>query len=84
MIMYYQAKFGSKRIRSSEDIVETVKFAATLTLKIANQSFCMTLWLMMMNQKTKFGNKMFVGLEDIIWTNIDILTLCCDRDLEDK
>ena len=23
---------------------------------------------------TKFGNKMFVGLEDIIWTNIDILT----------
>ena len=31
---------------------------------------------------TKFGNKMFNGLEDIIWTNIDILTLHCDLDLE--
>ena len=27
----------------------------------------------MMHHNTKFGNKMFVGLEDIIWTNIDIL-----------
>ena len=25
---------------------------------------------------------MFGGLEDIIWTNIDILTLHCDLDLE--
>ena len=35
---------------------------------------------MMMHQNTKFGNKMFVGLEDIIWTNI--LTLCRDLDLD--
>ena len=28
----------------------------------------------MMHHITKFGNKMIVGLEDIIWTNIDILT----------
>ena len=28
---------------------------------------------MMIHHNTKFGNKMFVGLEDIIWTNIDIL-----------
>ena len=25
---------------------------------------------------------MFVGLEDVIWTNIDILTLFCDLDLD--
>ena len=31
---------------------------------------------------TKFANKMFGGLEDIIWVNTDILTLCCDLDLE--
>ena len=29
---------------------------------------------MRLHHNTKFGNKMFVGLEDIIWTNIDILT----------
>ena len=28
----------------------------------------------MMHHITKFGNKMIVGLEDIIWTNIDIFT----------
>ena len=28
----------------------------------------------MMHYNIKFGNNMFVGLEDIIWTNIDILT----------
>ena len=35
-----------------------------------------------MHHKTKFGNKMFGGLEDIIWANTDILTLHCDLDLE--
>ena len=29
-----------------------------------------------------FGNQMFGGLDDIVWTNIDILTLRCDFDLE--
>ena len=52
----------------------------TLTLKIANQSFCMTLQHMMMHHNTKFGNNMFGGSEDTIWTNINILTLCCDLD----
>ena len=42
---------------------------------MANQSFRMTLRLVMMHHNTKFGEKMFGGLEDIIWTNIDILTL---------
>ena len=37
-------------------------------LKIVNQPFCLTLWLMIMHHNTKLGNKMFVGLEDIIWT----------------
>ena len=45
-----------------------------LTLKIAQQSFCTTLWLVTMHHNTKFGHKMFGSLEDIIWTNIDILT----------
>ena len=36
---------------------------------------------MMMHHNTKFGNKMFVGLEGIIWTNTDILNHC-DLDLE--
>ena len=35
-----------------------------------------------MYHNTKFGNKMFGGLEDIIWTNINILTLHCDLDPE--
>ena len=42
----------------------------------------MTLQLIMMHHNTKFGNQIFGGLEDIIWTNIDILTLCCDLDLD--
>ena len=32
--------------------------------------FRATLWLMMLPHHTKFGNKMFGGSEDIIWTNI--------------
>ena len=43
-----------------------------LTLKIAIQSF-RTLWLMMLHHNTKFGYKMFGGI-DIIWTHIGILT----------
>ena len=32
--------------------------------------FCVTLWLILQHHHTKFGNKMFCGSEDIIWTNI--------------
>ena len=35
-----------------------------------------------MHHDTKFGKKMFGGLEDIRWTNIDISTLHCDLDFE--
>ena len=34
----------------------------------------------MTHHNTKFGNKMLGGLEDIIWTNINILNLHCDLD----
>ena len=87
MMMYYHTKFGSKRVSSSEDTVETHiliirALAVTLTLKIANKSFCKTLQLIMMHQKTVFGSKMFGSLENSIWININILTLRCDLDCE--
>ena len=90
MIMYYQTMFGCKRISSSEGysrnchilIIWALAVTLTLTLKIANWSFCMTLWLMIMHNNTKFGNQLFGGLEDIIWTNMGILTFHCDLDLE--
>ena len=44
--------------------------------------FPMTLWLMMLHHHTKLGYKMFSSSEDIIRTNIDILYLCCNLDLE--
>ena len=76
--MYYQTKFENKRISSSENIVETVMniwtLDVTLTLKIANPPFSMTLWLMMVHHNTKSGNKMFAGEEDT-GTNTDILTV---------
>ena len=43
--------------------------AVTSTLKIANQSFCMTIWLVMMHHNSEFGNKMLGCLEVIIWKN---------------
>ena len=87
--MYYQTKFCSKRISNLEDTVQNSHIliiqalAVTLTLKIANNFFfCMTLQLIMMYHNTEFGNKMFGGLENIIWIIINILTLHCDLDLE--
>ena len=37
---------------------------------------------MTMHHYTKFGNKMFGGVENNMWTNSEILTLRCDLDLE--
>ena len=37
---------------------------------------------MMMRHNTKFGDKMFGGLEDVIRIRIDISTLRCDLDLK--
>ena len=53
-----------------------------LDLENCKQVFCMILQFIMMHHNTEFGGKMFGGLENIIWINIDILTLCCDLDLE--
>ena len=36
----------------------------------------------MMHHNAKFGNKMFGGLEDITWINVNVFTLCCDLDPE--
>ena len=38
--------------------------------------------LIIMYSNTKFENKMFGGLEDIIWTNMNIVTIHCDLDPE--
>ena len=40
---------------------------STHTQKIV---FSMTLRLMRLHRHTQFGNKMFCGSEDIVWTNI--------------
>ena len=40
----------------------------TLTLKLAQQSFRMTLQLMMMHHHTKFNYKRLSGSEDVVWT----------------
>ena len=53
-----------------------------LDVENSKSIFGMTLRLIMMHQNTKFGNKMFGGLEDIIWKNIKILTFHCDLDPE--
>ena len=37
---------------------------------------------MMLHHNTKFGDKMFGSVEDVIWTNINILMLCFNLDLE--
>ena len=73
-----------RRYSRNSHILIISELAVTLTLKTVNQFFCVTLWLMIMHHNTKFGNKMFLSLEDIILTNTDILSLCCDLDLENN
>ena len=80
--VWWQKDQQFKRCSRNHHILIIWALAVTLALTIANQSFCMTLWLIMMYHNTRFGNKMFGGLEDTIWTNINILTLSCDLDPE--
>ena len=87
MIMYYKTKFGSKRLSSSEDVVELLYFdhmslCCDLDLKNRKPIFLHALKFMTMHHNIKFGNKMFGGLEAMVWANIDIWTLYCDLDLE--
>ena len=57
-----------------------------LNLKTANQSFCMTLWPLIMHHCSKFGYKRFSSWGDIIhwsrWTFTRILNRYCDLDID--
>ena len=54
-----------------------------LGLEDTNQSFHLSLKLMMMHHYTKFGNEGFSSSEAIVWTTIiDILNLRCDHNFE--
>ena len=53
-----------------------------LDLENSKPIFLHAIQLTMMHHNTKFSNKLLGGLDDIIWTNINFLTLHCDLDLE--
>ena len=60
MMLYYKTKFGCEQTSSLENIVESHIFvkqaiAVTLTLKTANQFFCMTLNLKIIHHHAMFG-----------------------------
>ena len=57
--VWWQKDQQFKRCSRNHHILIIWALAVTLALKIANQSFCMTLWLIMMYHSTRFGNKMF-------------------------
>ena len=59
-----------RRYSRNSHILVISALAVTLTLKTVNQFFCMTLWLMILHNHTKFNNKIFCGSEDIIRTYI--------------
>ena len=53
-----------------------------LDLENSKPIFLHAFWPTVMHHNTKFGNKMLGSLENIIWTNINILTPHCDLELE--
>ena len=71
MMLYYQTKFGCKWTSSLEDIVKIVIFwlyKPSLWLWHWTQwtnFFCMALWLMMLHNHTKFGNK-YSAVQEIL------------------
>ena len=68
---------------SLEDITEIVALTVTLTLNTVNQFFCMTLWLIMLHNHTRFGDKMFwVQKISSGKTLTNIWKPRCDLDLE--
>ena len=73
MMLYYQTKFGCKRTSSLEDTTyfDYISFHCDLDIEHSEPFFfCMTLWLMVLHNNTRFGDKMFCGSEDIVWENI--------------
>ena len=87
-MMYYQIKFDCKQTSSLEDIKEIVIFwlyKPALWPWHWRQWTNLSAWhwLMTLYDHTKFGNKMFCGLEDSIRTIFtDNVNLRCDLDLE--
>ena len=85
--MYYQDKFGAKESAFQKISWKLSHFGymspcCDHDLKNSKPIFVHVLRLIMMHYNTKFGSKMFNGLEDNIWKNIDTLTLYCNFDLE--
>ena len=79
MMMCYQTKLSCQRISTSEDIRNSLSYTrksyfdymilhCDLDLDDSMPIFLRTLWLMMMHHNNKFGSKMLVGLENIVWT----------------
>ena len=61
MMMYHQTKFSWKRISSSDNTLKSriliiLSLTVTLTLKMANQSFWKTIWLIVTHHHTNFSN----------------------------
>ena len=85
-MMHTHNMFGCKRISSSDDIVEPIIFdymsPVTLILKLAHQSFHVTLQPTIIHHNTKFGYKRFCCAESIIEIFIKNLNLWCDLDFE--
>ena len=80
--IWLQTNQQFRRYSRNNHILIIKALTVTLTLNTVNQFFCTALWLMMLYNHTKFGNKMFCGSEDIIQTVINISNLQCDLDLE--
>ena len=83
VLMHHQRKFGSKRISSSKDIIQSYLDSmnhAALTLKIVTQFLCMTPQLMMYHH-TKLSYKRFIihNFERLLWVHYSsVLNICCD------
>ena len=87
MMMYYQPKFACQGINSSEIIVLKKSYSDHCDLDLEDshtqKKFCMTLWVMILHNHTRFGNKCFVVLKvSSRQTLTNILNLHCDLDLE--
>ena len=59
-----------QQITQKQSYMDIWALTVALTLKIANQSSCRTLWPMMMHHNTMFDYKRFSSWEDIVKMNI--------------
>ena len=73
IIIRQRATFGTRRFRSSENteqiVISNYSNPVDFTLKTANQSFRLTLPVVMTNQHTKLGSKEFSSPADSGWAN---------------